>query len=72
MGSEDDKYIYQSERDQKTRGVGMPHAVRSAVTVFRQRAERANFGQEYAHVIRANHKAPRPCSRESPVAMMSR
>jgi hypothetical protein len=50
----------------------MPHAVRSAVTVFRQRAERANFGQEYAHVIRANHKAPRPCSRESPVAMMSR
>jgi hypothetical protein len=23
-------------------------------------------------VIRANHKAPRPCSRESPVAMMSR
>ena len=66
----------------------MPHAVWSAVAVFRQSACRmrfgarwrcfvsgrsgANFGQEYAHVIRANHKAPRPCSRESPVAMMSR
>lgn len=51
----------------------MPHAVWSAVAVFRQQAERGKLRERVCSCeSRANHKAPRPCSRESPVAMMSR